>query len=333
MIEAFRTQDQGDTTDITDALSSTDATNGAVTHGAAVTNGDAAVALTPTAPAHPSSPDRAEPDLSAPDLVAVEAAVRQAAADEIMPRFQQLAAEDIVEKNGPHDLVTVADRLAEEHLTAALTALLPGSRVVGEEAVHADPSVLDALHGDAPVWIVDPVDGTRQFVHGDPGFATLVALAHRGEVLASWTYAPALGLMAIARRGHGAELNGIPLRAGSPAPDAILNVATSHFDFTNDDEKRVLATLDTGGVAPRPCGSAGLEYLHVARGEIDAIAFSWENAWDHAAGLLLVQEAGGASGTVAGQPFRIEGGNALPFTAARDAETARRILGLLAAAN
>ncbi|MFD7101472.1 inositol monophosphatase family protein [Streptomyces celluloflavus] len=296
----------------------------------------APVGTAPTAPAviPPAGPDPAAAlDLSALDLAAVEAAVRRAAADEIMPRFRQLAAEDIVEKNGPHDLVTVADRLAEEQLTAALSALLPGSRVVGEEAVHADPTVLDALSGDAPVWIVDPVDGTRQFVHGDPGFATLVALAHRGEVLASWTYAPALDLMAVARRGAGAELNGVPLHTGTPAPGAVLDVAISHFDFTTDDQKRVLAALDTDGIAPRPCGSAGLEYLYVARGEIDATAFSWENSWDHAAGLLLVHEAGGASGTVAGRPFRIEGGNALPFTAARDAETARRILGLLAAAN
>ncbi|MFI7101383.1 inositol monophosphatase family protein [Streptomyces sp. NPDC050161] len=273
------------------------------------------------------------PDLSALDLAAVEEAVRRAAAEEILPRFRQLAADEIVEKNGPHDLVTVADRRAEEHLTAALTALLPGSVVVGEEAVHADPAILDALRGDAPVWIVDPVDGTRQFVHGDPGFATLVTLAHRGELLASWTYAPALDLMAVARRGAGATLNGEPLMPGPAASTAGIDVAISHYDFTTDEQKRVLAALDTGGIAPRPCGSAGLEYLHIARGQIDAVAFSWENAWDHAAGLLLVQETGGASGTVAGEPFRIAGGNALPFTAARDADTARRILGLLAAAN
>ncbi|MFG2889057.1 inositol monophosphatase family protein [Streptomyces sp. NPDC048248] len=309
MIDALRTQPSGETANTTDVA-----------------------AVTPTA-ATPAVPRSAAPDLSALDFAAVETAIRRAAADEIMPRFRRLAADDIIEKNGPHDLVTSADRLAEEHLTAALTALLPGSLVVGEESVHADPAVLQALHGDAPVWIVDPVDGTRQFVHGDPGFATLVALAHRGEVLASWTYAPALELMAIARLGAGAELNGVPLRTGAAASGAVLDVAISHYDFTDDDQKRVLAALDTGGIAPRPCGSAGLEYLHVARGEIDATAFSWENCWDHAAGLLLVHEAGGASGTVAGKPFRIEGDNALPFTAARDEETARRILGLLAAAN
>ncbi|MEU9191744.1 inositol monophosphatase family protein [Streptomyces hundungensis] len=264
------------------------------------------------------------------DLTAVQEAVRKAAAAEIMPRFRQLAAHEIVEKNGPHDLVTVADRLAEEHLTASLTAILPGSVVVGEESVHADPAVYDALRGDAPVWIVDPVDGTRQFVRGEAGFCTLVALAHRGELLASWTYAPVLDEMAVAIRGGGATLNGRALHAGSPEPGAVLDVATSHPDYTTPEQKRALLGLRTEGVRPRPCGSAGLEYLAVARGELDGIAFSWEYAWDHAAGLLLVAEAGGAHTTVAGEPFRIAGGNALPFTAARDAATAERIRSLLA---
>ncbi|MFJ2784511.1 inositol monophosphatase family protein [Streptomyces sp. NPDC093249] len=262
-------------------------------------------------------------------LAQVEEAVRKAAAAEITPRFRQLADEEILEKNGPHDLVTVADRAAEAHLTASLTALLPGSVVVGEEAVHADPAVYDALRGDAPVWIVDPVDGTRQFVHGDPGFCTLVALALHGELLASWTFAPALDEFAVAVKGGGALLDGQPLRSGAPAPGAVLEVATSHPDYTTPDEKRALLGLVTEGVRPRPCGSAGLEYLAVARGALDATAFSWEFAWDHAAGLLLVTEAGGTHTTVAGEPFRITGGNALPFTAARDTATAERIRALL----
>ncbi|AZK97397.1 MULTISPECIES: inositol monophosphatase family protein [Streptomyces] len=260
------------------------------------------------------------------DLSDVEEAVRKAAAAEIMPRFRQLAADEVVEKSGPHDLVTAADRLAEEHLTAALTALLPGSVVVGEEAVHADPAVYDAVNGDAPVWIVDPVDGTRQFVRGDDRFCTLVALAHHGELLASWTYAPARDELAVAVRGGGARLDGVPLHAGSPAPDAVLRVATSHPDYTTDAQKRALLGLRIPGINPNPCGAAGMEYLDLARGTLDAVAFSWEAAWDHAAGLLLVTEAGGAHLTSAGVPFRIGGGNALPFTVARDMATARRVL-------
>jgi fructose-1,6-bisphosphatase/inositol monophosphatase family enzyme len=260
----------------------------------------------------------------------VQEAVRAAAAAEIMPRFRRLAAHEVDQKAGPHDLVTDADRRTEQVLTDRLTALLPGSVVVGEEAVFAAPESYGAIRGDAPVWIVDPVDGTRQFVRGEDGFCTLVALALRGTLLASWTYQPVHDRFATAVRGRGAFLDGERLLAGSPAPGADLRVATSHPDYTSDEEKRALLGLRTDGVAPRSCGSAGLEYLAVARGELDAVAFSWELAWDHAAGLLLVEEAGGAHLTLTGEPYRILGGNALPFTAARDAATAHRVRGLLA---
>ncbi|WP_149550830.1 inositol monophosphatase family protein [Streptomyces marokkonensis] len=259
----------------------------------------------------------------------VEEAVRKAAAQEIMPRWRRLAEHEVDRKTGPHDLVTDADRNAELYLTEVLAALLPGSVVVGEEAVHANPASYGAIQGEAPVWIIDPVDGTRQFVHGDAGFCTLVALALRGVVCASWTYAPVRDELATAVRGHGAHLEGERLRAGSPEPGRDLRVATSHPDFTTDEQKRALLGLRTEGVAPRPCGSAGLEYLAVARGASDATAFSWEAAWDHAAGLLLVEESGGAHLTRAGRPFDIRGGNTLPFTAARDAATAHRVVALL----
>ncbi|MFC8985054.1 inositol monophosphatase family protein [Streptomyces sp. NPDC057115] len=263
--------------------------------------------------------------------VDVEESVRKAAAQEIMPRWRRLAEHEVDRKSGPHDLVTDADRQAELYLTDALRALLPGSAVVGEEAVHDNPGIYGALREDAPVWIVDPVDGTRQFVHGDTGFCTLVALAHRGVVLASWTYAPARDQIATAVRGQGAFLDGERLTAGSPNPSRDLRVATSHPDFTTDEQKRALLGLNTEGVAPRSCGSAGLEYLAIARGECDATAFCWEAAWDHAAGLLLVEEAGGAHLTRAGVPFRITGDNVLPFTTARDEATARRVVELLSA--
>ncbi|AJE43214.1 inositol monophosphatase family protein [Streptomyces nodosus] len=259
----------------------------------------------------------------------VEQALRDAAAAEIMPRFRRLAAHEVDEKSGPHDLVTDADRKAEARLTEVLAGLLPGSVVVGEEAVHADPAVYEAIRGEELVWIVDPVDGTRQFVHGDPGFCTLVALARRGVVYASWTYAPARDQMATAVRGRGAFLDGERLISGSPDQGSDLRIATSHPDYTTDEQKRALLGLRTEGVRPRPCGSAGLEYLAIARGLLDGTVFSWEAAWDHAAGLLLVEEAGGAHLTLTGEPFRITGGNALPFTTARDAATARRVTDML----
>lgn len=261
-------------------------------------------------------------------LAAVEDTVRAVVAAEVVPRWRRLADADIVQKNGPHDLVTTADRLAEERLTEALTALLPGSVVVGEEAVSADPSVVERLRGDDPVWVIDPVDGTSAFVRGDVGFSTLVTLVRGGQPVASWTYAPQLGLCATARRGQGAYLDG--KRLHTAAGREPLRVWISNPVFRSDPEREKLARLEAAGVACVPCvTSAGLGYLEVARGQADAVAFFWEAPWDHAAGLLLVTEAGGASLTAAREPFRVAGGNTLPFTVARDAATARRIMDLL----
>ncbi|NSC24599.1 inositol monophosphatase [Streptomyces albus subsp. chlorinus] len=262
-------------------------------------------------------------------MAAVEEAVRETVDAEVVPRWRQLAEHEITAKSGSHDLVTVADQRAEQRLSERLRRLLPGSAVVGEETVHAHPATYGALTGEDPVWIIDPIDGTRQFVAGDEGFCTMVALAHHGETLAGWIHAPALGLTATARRGGGALLDGEPLHAGSPREGEPLRVAVSHPDYTDASQKRALSGLRGAVVEARSTGSAGLEYLAIARGRLDAVAYTWESAWDHAAGLLTVTEAGGAHSTVDGAPFRLAGGNALPFTAARDGETARRIVGLL----
>ncbi|WP_328912644.1 MULTISPECIES: inositol monophosphatase family protein [unclassified Streptomyces] len=262
-------------------------------------------------------------------LADVEDTIRSVVAAEVVPRWRRLAEGDIAQKTGPYDLVTTADRLAEERLTERLTALLPGSVVVGEEAVGADPSVLHRLHGEEPVWVIDPVDGTAAFVRGEDGFATLVALVRGGEPLASWTYAPRLGLFATARRGRGAHLDGVPLRTRGPVEPIAL--WTSNPVYRSAREREVLTRLEAAGARCAPCTCAGLAYLDVARGTTDGVAFFWESPWDHAAGLLLVQEAGGASLTAADEPFRIPGGNTLPFTVARDAATARRIVDLMAA--
>ncbi|WP_405720881.1 inositol monophosphatase [Streptomyces sp. NBC_01537] len=262
-------------------------------------------------------------------LTAVEDAVRAVAAAEILPRWRRLGAGEVKQKTGPRDLVTVADRDAEARLTELLPALLPGSVVLGEEAVHADPGVLKRIGGAEPVWIVDPVDGTANFVAGKEHFATLVALAQGGEVLASWTYAPRLGLMATARRGAGALLDGEPIRTARAAEGEVLRVATSQFAYLDEQERRQFEGLAAEGLHARQCTCAGLDYLEVARGALDAVAFTWEAPWDHAAGLLLVAEAGGASVTAAGEPFRIGGGNAFPYAVARDEETARRVVELM----
>ncbi|WP_093786320.1 inositol monophosphatase family protein [Actinacidiphila guanduensis] len=257
----------------------------------------------------------------------VEEIVRSVVDAEVTPRWRRLADSDIEEKHGPHDLVTTADRQAEARLTERLTALLPGSVVVGEEAISADPDLLGLLRGPDPVWVIDPVDGTSAFVRGDTGFSTLVTLVQGGQPLLSWTYAPQLGHFATARRGHGARMDGQVLRT---APREGLRLWISNPVFRFADERAAIARLSAAGVETVPCvTSAGLAYLEVARGLADGVAFFWEAPWDHSAGLLMVAEAGGTSLTAAGKPFSIPGGNALPFTVARDADTAARVVAIL----
>src|SRR3546814_17285856 len=115
-----------------------------------------------------------------PDLERVAAIIRETAEVEILPRFKTLAADEIREKR-PGDLVTVADIEAEKRLTRQLTDLVPGSRVIGEEAIAGDEALLAAKASDGSVWIVDPVDGTANFAAGRTPFTVVVAYLLDGQ--------------------------------------------------------------------------------------------------------------------------------------------------------
>jgi fructose-1,6-bisphosphatase/inositol monophosphatase family enzyme len=258
--------------------------------------------------------------------------IREVAREQILPRFGRLGAGEIVEK-APGDLVTVADRAAEQELSRRLTALLPGSRVVGEEAVYADVTVLDALSGPDPVWIIDPIDGTENYANANARFSVLVALARDGELRASWIYVPCFDRMAHAVRGGGALLDGVVLRV-APAPDTSgglsgVEVATSRPRFWTPQSRAAISNLSTHGVGLFYSDGAGLEYLAMAAGRRSCALMAWENVWDHAAGLLLHAEAGGVAVTSDGSRFRLTGGNALPFAVAPDAVTAKALIAAL----
>src|SRR5258706_1538626 len=109
------------------------------------------------------------------DVERVDRIIREVARTEIVPRFRMLRAGDIREKS-PGNLVTAADMASEAALTRRLGEILPGAVVLGEEAAAEDEGLFGLLAGDAPVWIIDPVDGTINFAHGRPGFAVIVAL-------------------------------------------------------------------------------------------------------------------------------------------------------------
>ncbi len=219
--------------------------------------------------------------LSASVIDRVAALIAEVADAAIVPRFKALAAADISLK-GPNDYVTAADLDAEARLTPALAALLPGSSVVGEEAVAGDRAVLDRLGESAPVWIIDPLDGTANFAGSRTPFCSIVALAVGGEPVAGWIYEPLTRDLLVAEKGGGARFNGTPARL-TPGPDVAVYGKTLR--------KRAEESGRFGRFVDDRC--AGAVYLDMARGRLGFACFTRTLPWDHAAGSLAVRESGG----------------------------------------
>lgn len=243
------------------------------------------------------------------DLDRLAATLDAVAEEEILPRWRNLADGEIREKTGPNDLVTVADEAAERRLVERLPALYPGSVVIGEESVEKDRSLLEKIDGEAPVWIVDPVDGTKNFAEGKDRFCVMVALTHRGETIASAIHQPVDKRTAVAARGEGAWM----LERGSRsrlqvAPAAGIDAAEGSFNFRFFPESvrpgiRERANAVLGDRHYRR-GCAGYDYIQLATGRWHYAVY-WKNMpWDHAPGLLIHAEAGGYAARLDGRPYR-----------------------------
>ncbi len=211
-----------------------------------------------------------------------------------MPLWQSLEPGQIREK-GPGDLVTEADLRSEARLTERLAALEPGSRVVGEEAVAADASVLDRLSDGGTVWVIDPVDGTANFAKGSPNFAIIVARVVDGETVQAWISAPALGQLAVGERGAGVTVNGQPPQ---PRPNG-----EGYTGFAVGRWRRAVDADPSRFAAITPSSSAGYEYLQLLQGKADFSAYSRLMPWDHAGGAMLIQAAGGTSKLLGDQSY------------------------------
>ena len=234
---------------------------------------------------------------------AVHALMQDAAARAILPRFRTLDASQI-EAKAADDVVTVADREAEAILTEGLARLLPEAAIVGEEAAHADPALLDRL-GDALCWIVDPLDGTNNFARGNPPFGIIVALAERGETIAGWLYDPLSGRLCHAERGQGAWVDGarIAARASGESPP-IAAISLVYMDPAKRAAvKQRIAPHYTLVDIPR---CAAEQWPRLALGINDCSIFERTLAWDHAAGVLFLNEAGGKAARPDGRPYRVD---------------------------
>ena len=233
----------------------------------------------------------------------VAAIMQFAAAEAIVPRFQKLR-DGQVEETTPGEVVTVADREAERIISPRLTALLPGSRVVGEEATAETPSLMDGLD-DGGVWLVDPLDGTANFVAGSSEFSMMIALLRRGQVVASWHLNPLSGQLAVAARGEGAFIDGARVQTGptSLPPGAWRGSVLTRFLPEALKNQVEVHSSQFGAILPG-AKCAGVDYPAVATGSQHFLMFWRLLPWDHAPGALLVEEAGGHVARLDGSEYR-----------------------------
>lgn len=239
-----------------------------------------------------------------PAFETVDGILREAARTIVLPHFRNLAGADVKTKTGPNDFVTVADERCEAFLRKALTDVLPGSVAIGEEAAAADPAVLDRLGRPGDVWIIDPIDGTWNYAHDNHRFATIVALVRDGITVCGYIHLPSRDETYSAGLGQGAHGASGALRLPEPAAfgamTGALYVGKSRAPAMFE---RIKALRGHGRLGPRRFARcAAWEYIAMLTGRAHYAVFTRLLPWDHAAGILMIAEAGGCYGYVDGAP-------------------------------
>jgi fructose-1,6-bisphosphatase/inositol monophosphatase family enzyme len=219
------------------------------------------------------------------DTNAVMDLMKDVAAEVITPRFRSLAAGEVMEKN-PGDLVTVADHESEAILTRALAAAYPDAFILGEEVSSADPTVLQRYLAADHAFTVDPVDGTKNFVHGSPDHAVMISETRGGQTVRGWIWQPEHETAWVAELGAGVWRNGERVTREPVADDDEPRGATSMWTLRGH----------SFGHMPALVGSwvcCGVDYPKVIEGAIDYVLYGRNSPWDHSPGSLMVREAGG----------------------------------------
>ncbi len=229
--------------------------------------------------------------------------VRETAEIDVLPRFQTLSESEIMEK-APGDIVTVADYDAEKRLTAALKGLLPGADILAEEAATRDGLDLDDFQSDRATWLIDPVDGTRNFSKGEPTFAIVIAFVKGGQTEIAWIHLPVEDHTIIAERGSGAFFNSYERLAISPPPDITEMTGLLNLRAMGDDVsvEQIKERADIFSVL-KNFRCAGYDFAELARDRKHFSLYRRLWPWDHAAGTLIFREAGGYAARVDGQPY------------------------------
>jgi fructose-1,6-bisphosphatase/inositol monophosphatase family enzyme len=232
------------------------------------------------------------------DVEAVGAIIREVSAEIILPRFRHLEKDHIGFKIGD-DPVTIADKEAEIALSTRLLDLLPGSKAMGEEGFALNNRLLALISGSTPTWIIDPIDGTRNFVGDNPEFGVIVTLAEQNQLIAGWIYDPTSSEIVTAETGSGAWYKGSKLKTLPPAPLAKMHGflgdrLMAAYEKTKHGKTSPVFTEMTAGSHEYP--RLVLDQPHFGKdkpqGHFRASLY-YATPWDDAAGVLIHREAGG----------------------------------------
>ena len=242
--------------------------------------------------------------------------LRNAARDIVLPHFHDLGAHQVRTKSSHLDLVTDADEAAEALITSQLAQAFPGALVVGEEAVAADETALDGLESADLAFVIDPIDGTKNFASGLPLFGMMVAVLRRGSCIAGIIFDPILDDFAAAIRGQGAwterpDGRRLPLRVCAARPVSEMLGVVSWMFLPEPLRSRVTNNMARFGGAAN-YRTAAHEYRLVAGGHYDFAFYRKLAPWDHLAGVLIHEAAGGFAACLDGRPYTL--------ASARDAE-------------
>jgi fructose-1,6-bisphosphatase/inositol monophosphatase family enzyme len=241
------------------------------------------------------------------DAIRLGEILSEAGRTEIMPRFGALAAGQVREKSSRFDVVTDADEAAERVISAALAAAYPGAVIVGEEATEKDRRLLDAVGTADLAFVVDPLDGTRNFASGLPLFGVMAAATVRGQVVLAAIHDPVGRSTALALRGEGAWLHGedgsrSDLRVAGAVPveemDAIIGT-----NFLPEPQRSIVSGNLSKVAISSWLRCAAHEYRMAAGGHCHLLFYNRLMPWDHAPGWLLHREAGGHSAHFDGTPY------------------------------
>lgn len=228
--------------------------------------------------------------------------IERVGTDVILPRFGKLTSEHIRQK-AVDDLVTVVDHESEERLAEGLARILPEAGIVGEEAAAENPALLETA-GNGLRWIIDPIDGTDNFAAGRAPFGVLVALVDDGITQAGWLFDPIDGRLCHAFLGHGAWIDAERVRAEETGADLpIAAIATGYMERERATAIRARAQGKLKLVDIPKC--AAEQYPRLVLGQNDIAVFERALPWDHAAGVLFVNEAGGRVCRLDGSPYRV----------------------------